>query len=78
LKFKVNTGIGASLEFEGYQACVEAGLDLEKWATFGYDRDFKIKVMAWYRLSNLVSVHSQDAVLRIQEARAKKAKRKKR
>ncbi len=72
LKFRVNSGIGSSLTFEGYQACVKAGLDLERWSTFDYERQFMINVVAWYRLSNLVEAHSHDAVLRKQQRDAKK------
>jgi hypothetical protein len=51
---------------------VKAGLDLERWSTFDYERQFMINVVAWYRLSNLVEAHSHDAVLRKQQRDARK------
>lgn len=65
-------GILTSLIYEGWEACVAAGLNLERWAQWDYERAFMVKVIAWYRLHNLVEAHIQDAVYRKQKLEAKR------
>jgi len=61
LKNAVNTGISYSLHFESWQACIAAGLDIERWENAGYPPQLMSSVVAWYRLSGLVQTHSRDA-----------------
>ena len=49
---------------------------MEKWANFEYDRDFMIKVIAWWRVHNLVDAHVADAKASAEERAIKQAKRK--
>lgn len=62
LKGSVNVGIDYTLGFAEIEACVAAGLDLEKWESGIYSADFKNRIIAWHRLRGLVSLHTQDAV----------------
>lgn len=57
----VDTGIGYGMLFKEFEACVEAGLSLEKWMACDYDLDFKAHVVAWWGLRKLVAGHSSDA-----------------
>ena len=79
LKNKVNHGITFSGHFEELEACVEAGLDLERWETGlpkPYNRTFKASVIAWYRLRGLVNNHVNEAIADKQKREARKARRK--
>lgn len=71
VKGGVNPGISYGMEFAGYEAAVAAGLDLWKWESRQYSRDFMVKIVAWFNLHNLVSLHSEAAA---QEAAEKKSK----
>jgi hypothetical protein len=62
----ISTGITYSQEFEGFEACVAAGLNIERWATGDYPIPFMAKIVAWYRLHNLIEIHKADAVNRKQ------------
>jgi hypothetical protein len=57
----IQTGIGFSLMYDEYEACVAAGLDLEKWIYGDYETAFKNYIIAWFRLHRLVEAHSNDA-----------------
>jgi hypothetical protein len=52
------------MSFTEWEAGIAAGLDMYKWETNEYPRWFKIKTIAWYRLSRLVDTHTKDAVNR--------------
>ena len=56
-----NAGISYSLEFEAWEAATTAGLDMWRWEKDRYPRPFKMRVLAWHRLHNLVALHQQDA-----------------
>lgn len=58
----VNPGIGYSLLYEEWDACVECGLDLEKWYENEYDIGFKHMVVAFNRCRKMVELHTMDAV----------------
>lgn len=58
----VDPGIQYGMSFAEWEAGVEAGVDMYKWETGGYPKWFKAKVLAWYRLHNLVKLHTEDAV----------------
>jgi hypothetical protein len=62
LKHGVNPGIKWSLQYEEWDACVECGLDLWKWAQNEYPVWFKSKVVALFRLRRYVKVHVDEAV----------------
>jgi hypothetical protein len=74
IKDSVDPGIQFGLSFAEWEAAVAAGAtldDLFEWDESNkFPVPFKEKVVAWYRLHKLVSMHSQDAV-------AQKSKRKK-
>jgi hypothetical protein len=58
----VRAGIAYTLEFEEVEACVAAGLDLDRWMNGGYSVRLMEKTVGWYRVHNLVALHQQDAV----------------
>lgn len=58
----VNPRIQYSQGFGEWEACVAAGLDLDKWENGLYAVDFKCRVLAWHRLHNLVQLHTADAI----------------
>lgn len=66
-------GIASGLSFASWEACVAANLDLWKWEQGLYPRSFVVRVQAWYRLHNLVKLHSE-----VEAARAAKKKARKR
>ncbi len=79
LKNRINHGITFSGHFEEFEACVEAGLDLERWETGlpkPYSGMLKASVVAWYRLRGLVNSHVNDAIANKQRQEARKARRK--
>jgi hypothetical protein len=78
LSHQLTTGITYSLTFEGYEACVWAGLDLERWANYQYDRLFMVKVVAQYRLHNMIEAHNADEQTKAQKRAVRKAKRRRR
>lgn len=69
----VDPGISSSLSFASWEACVAAGLSLWKWEQGLYPRSFVARVLAWYKLHNLVKLHSE---VEAAKAAKKKAKRK--
>lgn len=52
------------MKFSEFEACIAAGLDIERWDNFGYTNELKADVIAWHHLHNQVVVHSEDAVQR--------------
>jgi hypothetical protein len=68
----VDTGIGYGMLYKEYEACVEAGLSLEKWFNGDYGLKFMAKTVAWWQLRKLIAGHTSDA-----ESAAIKAKTRK-
>jgi hypothetical protein len=68
----VNTGITYSMSFAEWQACIGCDLDLWAWESGVYPRWFKVRAMAYYNLTNLIELHTQDAVARKSEAMSKR------
>lgn len=68
----INPNIQYSLDFEGYEAAVEAGLDLPKWEEGGYPPFFMAKVIAWHRNHNALRNHMEDTIARVMKQRAKR------
>ncbi len=62
-KSVVRAGIEYGMKFAEYEACVAAGLDLQKWTDRAYQKWFMTDVVAWHELHNLVSVHQHDAAV---------------
>jgi len=62
LKDAKDPRISHSMKFAEYEACVAAGLDLDKWVNRKYSKMFMADVVAWYQLHGLVESHRQDAV----------------
>ena len=50
------------MKFLEYEACIAAGLDLEKWMNREYPREFMASVVAYHQLAQAVEAHKQDAV----------------
>lgn len=72
-----NPGIESSIAFTEWEAGTAAGLDMHEWeSTYTYSRAFKARTIAWYRLHNLVKLHSEVEAHRAAEKRAKKGRRK--
>lgn len=57
----MDTGIGYGMLFREFEACVEAGLSVEKWFGGQYDLPFMRKVVAWWMLRKLIAAHTSDA-----------------
>jgi hypothetical protein len=57
----VNPQISYSQGFAEWEACLGAGLDLWQWETGVYPIQFKARVVAFWRLHNLVRNHTEDA-----------------
>lgn len=68
----VETGIGYGMLFKEFEACVEAGLSVEKWFGGEYELSFQAKVVAWWQLRKLIAAHTSDA-----EAQSLKSKSRK-
>ena len=68
----IETGIGYGMLFKEFEACVEAGLSVEKWFNNGYELSFQAKVVAWWQLRKLIAAHTSDA-----EAQSLKSKSRK-
>ena len=78
LKSKINHGITFSGHFEEWEACVEAGLDIERWETSlpkPYSSTLKASTIAWYRLRGFINNHVSEAVADKQKQEARKAGR---
>lgn len=43
-------------------ACIAAGLDVEKWENGGYSKELRIRVIAWHRLNELIRSHTDQAI----------------
>ena len=76
LRHSVNVDIKYAQSFLEWEAAHEAGLSLWNWDNGRYSVKFMAKVIAWYKLHNLVKVHSDDAAS-IQSEREARKKRKK-
>ena len=72
LKDSINTGISYAMMFGEWEACVENGLDLWKWYSDEYPREFKIRVIAFNNMRKAVHSHSEDAVASYSEKKRKK------
>jgi len=68
----VDTGIGYGMLYKEFEACVEAGLSLEKWFGGEYDLRFMAKVIAWWQLRRLISSHTSDAEAQELKAKSKR------
>lgn len=66
---QVNTGISYSLDYEGGEACIAAGLDLWQWESNLYPPEFMARVVARYRARAIIRLHIEDAKYRKQEGR---------
>jgi hypothetical protein len=62
VKGAVDPHINYSVSFAEWEAASAAGLDLWKWEQNKYPKSFRAKVLAWYKLHNLVALHQQDSV----------------
>ena len=71
LRESVNTGISYSPRYEQTTACIAAGLDLWQWETGSYTPRFQALVVAWYRKHAQIALHTNDAVQRHAERKAK-------
>lgn len=60
-KHAINPGISYSLTYEEWEACIECGLDLERWVNNDYPLPFKAQVVAFNRCRQLVRLHIDDA-----------------
>jgi hypothetical protein len=76
----LKTNIISSKAFEEVEACVAAGMDIERWDDIRpevtYPRELKIKVIAWYRLRGMIEAHVGDTQVEYQKREAKKAQKK--
>jgi len=68
----IDPKITYSQTFEFWAAATNANLDLWRWEQGLYPRWFMAKVVAFYRLSNLVEAHKSQAVVAKQKREAKK------
>jgi hypothetical protein len=65
IKNPLKTNISYARTFEEFEACVAAGMDVERWEDMRpevtYSRELKAKVIAWYRLRGMIEAHTGDA-----------------
>jgi hypothetical protein len=47
-------------DYESFNACIEAGLDLWIWRNGGYSAKFRAEVVAWYQLKQSLKAHVAD------------------
>lgn len=59
-----------------WEAATSANLNLFDWERGIYPNKFKARVLAWYKYSNLVKIHGEDAVNKPSEREKKKNQRK--
>lgn len=78
IRNKLYHGITYSSRFEEWEACIAAGLDVEKWEDNEYTNRLKGYVIAWHRVHNMIESHVQDAGIDKANADMKKAARKRR
>jgi len=76
VRHRLPSGITYSGAFEEYEACVAAGLDLQRWEEGSYAPRFKARVIAWHRLHGLVEGHIEDAAATQAEKQRRHAERK--
>jgi len=60
------------MSFAEWDACLGCKLDLWKWDNNEYPIKFKTRVMAFWKLHNLVELHTQDEVNRQVKKKSKK------
>lgn len=70
----IDPGITYSNSFAEWEAANAARLSLWDWEQGVFPTWFKAKVLAWYKLHNLVEAHTQAAVNAKAKADAKKKK----
>lgn len=61
IRNRLSHGIAYSSRFENFDACIRAGLDIERWQAGGYDRKLMAQVVAHSRLHSLIETHLDDA-----------------
>ncbi len=80
LKNPLKTNITYSMAFEEMQACVAAGMDVERWhdprPEVAYAKELKIRTVAWHRLRGMVEAHMGDTQVEYQKREADKARKK--
>lgn len=57
----VDPDISYAMPFVEWEAANAAGLSLWDWECGRYSKDFKVRVIAWYNLHQLVQSHIEDA-----------------
>lgn len=72
----VNPKISYSPIFGEFEACIEAGLDIERWINNEYPTRLKADVIAWHEGHNLIQLHTKDAVSKAEQRAQKQAKKK--
>lgn len=70
----MDAGIKYSEQFQGYEACIAAGLDLWRWEQGLYTPQFRAKVMVWKDMHDLVEMHTNDAVAQKQDEESRRSK----
>lgn len=55
-----------------WDACLGCGLNLWKWENGEYNQKFMTKVMAFWKLHNLIGTHTQDAINKESEKQSKR------
>ena len=68
----IDPGITYSNSFAEWEAANAAGVNLWDWEDGAYPNWFKAKVLAWYKLHNLVEAHTQAVVNAKSKSKSKK------
>ena len=80
IKNPLKTNITYSRAYEEIEACVAAGMDVERWddprPDKGYSRELKLKILAWNRLHGMVESHIGDTQVEKQKQERDKARKK--
>lgn len=69
----VDPGIESGMSFAEWEAATAAGLDMYKWEyTALYPRVFKERVIAWYRLHNMVRMRAEVKTQRVAQKKSRR------
>ena len=60
------------MQYQEWEACLAAGLDLHNWEQNLYPHTFKAKVVAFSNLRKLVEAHVEDAKAKALEKKSKR------
>lgn len=61
LRGAISSGISYSMKYLEYEACISAGLDIQRWRIGGYPKWLMADIVAWYDLKHAIRNHQESA-----------------